>query len=58
MVEQIFFSPQVKPSIINSNELGLYELPHELLNVLGLRISQNYEISEKSQNFIELLSYV
>ena len=58
MVEQIFFSPQVKPSIINSNELGLYELPHELLNVLGLRISQNQEISEKSQNFIELLSYV
>ena len=41
MVEQIFFSPQVKPSIINSNELGLYEVPHESLNVLGLRISQN-----------------
>ena len=57
MVEQIFFSPQVKPSMINSNELGLYELPHELLNVLGLRISQNQEISEKSQNFIEFFSY-
>ena len=33
----------------------MYELPHELPNDLRLRILGNYEISGKSQNFIELL---
>ena len=27
---QIFFSPQVKQSVIISNKHGTYELPHEL----------------------------
>ena len=54
MVEQIFFSPQVKRSIIISNIHGIYELPHELPNDLTLRILGNLEISGKSQNFTEL----
>ena len=41
MAEQIFLSPQVKPSMNNSNEFGLYELSYELLIVLGLRILGN-----------------
>ena len=35
---QIFFSPQVKQSVIVSNKHGTYELSHELPNNLGLRI--------------------
>ena len=31
----------------------IYELPHKLPNDLRLRILGNYEISGKSQNFIE-----
>ena len=54
MVEQIFLSPQVKRSMINSNKYGIYELPHALTNNLRLRMLGNKEISEKSQNFIEL----
>ena len=46
MAEQICFSPQVT---------GIYEIPHELLNDLRLKILGNQEISEKSQNGIELL---
>ena len=36
-------------------ETGIYELPHKLLNKLGLKILGNSKISEKIQNFIELL---
>ena len=36
--EKIFFLPQVKRSEIVSNKHGIYELPHELLNDLRLRI--------------------
>ena len=41
---QIFFSPQVKRSVIISNEHGIYELPDELPNDLRFeKISkQNY----------------
>ena len=39
--EQIFFSPQVKGSMIISNEHGIHELPHELPNDLRLRILGN-----------------
>ena len=45
MVEQIFFSPQVKRSVIISNKCGIYEVPNEL----GVRILGNWEISGKSQ---------
>ena len=50
MLYQIFLSPQVKSSVIISNEHGIYELPNDL----SLRILGNYEMSKKSQNFIEL----
>ena len=39
MFEQIFFSPQIKRSVIISNKHGIYELSHKLLNDLGLRKS-------------------
>ena len=54
MFYQIFFSPQLKRSAIISNKYGIFELPHKLQNYLRLRILGNQEISEKSQNFIEL----
>ena len=51
---QIFFSSQVKRSMIVSNKHSIYKLPHELLNDFRLRILRNWESSGKSQNFIEL----
>ena len=54
MVEQIFLSPQLKRKLIISNKYCIYELPHELPNDLRLRILGIFEISGKSQNFIEL----
>ena len=34
--EQIFFSPQMKRSVIISNKHGIYELPNDLrLRILG-----------------------
>ena len=41
MVQQIFLSPQVKPSIIISNKHGIYDLLHKLPNVIRLRILRN-----------------
>ena len=38
---QIFFSPQVKRSVIVSNRHGIYELPRELPNDLTFRILGN-----------------
>ena len=38
MFDQIFLTPQVKRSVIISNKPGIYELPHELLNAVKLRI--------------------
>ena len=55
MVEQLFVSPQVKPSVIISNKYGIYELPHEFPNDVRPMIVGNYEMSGKSQSFIELL---
>ena len=60
MFDQIFLSPQIKGSVIISNKHGTYEFIHELPNDLSLRILRNYEVSIKSQNFIEyslVLSY-
>ena len=50
MFYQILLSPQVKQSAIISNKQGGYELPHELLNNLRLRILRN---KEKSGNMLE-----
>ena len=38
---QIFFSPQVKRSVIISNKHGIKELAHDLQNDLRLRILAN-----------------
>ena len=68
MFYQIFFSPQVKRSVIITNNYGICELPHKFLNYLSrwgglcahtrkkkrLKILENKEILGKSQNFIEL----
>ena len=51
---QIFFSPQVKRSMIVSNKHSICKLPHELPNNFRVRILPNWESSGKSQNFIEL----
>ena len=48
---QIFFSPQVKWSVIISNKHSIHELPHELPN--DLRILGTEKSIGKSQNFIE-----
>ena len=48
MVEQSFLSPQLKRSVIISNQHGIYELPQELPNDLRLVILRNYEMPEKS----------
>ena len=41
MFYKIFFSPQVKQSMIISNKHGIYELAHELPNDLRLGILGN-----------------
>ena len=53
MFYQLFLSPQVKGCVIITYKHGIMGLPHELPSDLGLRILGNYEISEKSLNFIE-----
>ena len=50
MFYQILLSPRVEQSAIISNKQGGYELPHELLNNLRLRILGN---KEKSGNVLE-----
>ena len=54
MFYQIFYSPQVKQSMIISNNHGIYKLLQELLSDLSVRILRNQEIPGKSLNFIEL----
>ena len=41
MFYQFLLSPQVKRCAIITYKLGIYELPHELLNNLGLKILGN-----------------
>ena len=41
MFYQIFLSPQVKRCTIITYKYDVYELPHESLNDLGLRILEN-----------------
>ena len=38
MFYQTFLSPKVKQIVIISNKHGIYELPHEMPNDLGLKI--------------------
>ena len=54
LLNQIFFSPQVKRSVIISNKHGTKALHHELPNDLRLGNLGNYESSGKSQNLREL----
>ena len=44
---KIFFLPQVKQSVIISNQHGIYELPHELSDNLRFRILGSYGRLEK-----------
>ena len=41
MIYEIFLLPQVKGCVIITYKHGIYELPHELLNDLRLRILGN-----------------
>ena len=41
MFDQIFFSSQVKRSMVISNKYGIYKLPHELPKDLTLKILGN-----------------
>ena len=50
-----FLSPQVKWAGIINKKHGIYGLSHELPNKLRLKNLGNEEMSENSQNFIELL---
>ena len=47
-----FDSPQVKRDLISSITNFVYELPHELLSDLRLKILGNYETIQKSQNLV------
>ena len=53
MFSQIFLLPQVKRCAIFPDKHGIYELPHELLNELRLRILGNYEILGKSLKLMD-----
>ena len=53
MCPQIFFAPQVERCAIINYKHGIYELPHELLNDLRLRILEHLEISENCLSLIE-----
>ena len=50
---QIFLSPQMKRYAIITYKHGIYKLPHELSNDLGLRILGNYEMSANRLNLIQ-----
>ena len=41
MFYQIFFSPHVKQCAIITDKHGMYELPHEFVNELRLKITGN-----------------
>ena len=53
MFYQIFLSPQVKQWAVITYKHGIYELPHEMLDDLRLRILRNKEISGKCLDPIE-----
>ena len=51
---QVSFKPQEKRSVIISNKRGIYELPHEFPNDLGL---SNLEIRKYKENLKTSLNY-
>ena len=53
MFYQIFLPPQMRRNAIISNKQKVYELPHELLNDLRLRILGNKEDSGESPGLLE-----
>ena len=50
MFDQTFLSPQLEWTVIISNKYGIYELPDNLANDIGLRVLGNQEISEISKS--------
>ena len=54
LLYQIFFSKQVKQSVIISDKHGIYKLPRKLSNNLRLRTLGIYERSRASQNLRDL----
>ena len=54
MLHQIFLSPQMKLRVIISNKHGIFVLLYDLPNNLRIRTLENWEISIKSEKFIEL----
>ena len=46
-------SPQVKRYAIITYKHGIYELPHELMNDLSLKILGNYQMPQKCINATE-----
>ena len=56
MFYQIFFSPQVKQSMIISNKFGIYELSHELPKDLRLRILGNLRNIRKIFKFDRIIA--
>ena len=51
--KKILLSPHVKRWAIITYTYGMFQLPHEFQNNLGLRILANYEIFGKCLSFIE-----
>ena len=47
----IFFSSQLKRSVVISNNDGMHELPHEFPNDLRLETLEPYEITKYHKNF-------
>ena len=56
MLYEIFFSPQVKQSVVVSNKHGIYELPHETRNNVRLRKDQENLKTSYSFNLLPSLS--
>ena len=52
MFYQVFASPQERRCVIITYKDGMYELPHELPNDLGLRILRNEETLGTCLNLI------
>ena len=53
MFNQIFLSPLVKQSVVISNKHGIYELPHDFLNDLGL-----YDLGTLKTIYLSLFIYL
>ena len=56
MFHQIFFSPQVKQSLIISNKHGIYELSRELPNDLRLKDLRKLENIRKILKLYKIIA--